>query len=811
MQEDVTSGKLSDEVQETTVFKTDANIVKASMMKPLSIDRAFLDSSPEARTDSIKEFLGKPFRIQAGVFSTTDTVSTFTSFLIPDALFAQSKFSDKVAGFYGIRATTKIRIVFNATRFQQGRYMLLWYPHGGSAGNNRNLDWYTAHTNTLTQRTQCQRVEFDLSCDSEAILELPYRSVLNFSPISIPGDISNFGQWGRFCVFPYEPLTVDTGAQTCSFSVYVSLQDVELIGAAVPQSGRMGKTTKKKSPTEVEAKSKGIGPVESAMSMGYDISTALTSVPVLSTFALPASWIFDAFRGTAAHFGWSKPSNLNVIQRVVPTFAPYFGSVDNDDSSLPLSACVNNLVDPALGFSGTDIDELDFKFFAQIPAFIKKFTWSVNASLDTSLWGTQIHPGDFSISRPLELPGVIDITPINFVCRYFKYWRGSVVFTFKFVKTEFHSGRLSFSWYPSEHNYTLGGSVAASGQYWLNRHIVDIRECNEFTLTIPYLNSAPWLDLDNNQWAGNLYVFVEDKLVAPSTVPQSITVLVEVSGGPDFEVAFPRSCSLTPVLKATPQSGTMDRGAECGAGSVVIGNSEIVSSGIINSAFCIGERISSFRSLLKMFDSCVSSVAPAASSYKAFNPFAYPVISAHASVPTMPHAPSDLYGTLSSCFLFSRGGVRLKMVVLNDSVGSKAIGSLIAYLRPLVGTSTAMSKIFYENNFTVNGNAANAFEYGLVPKVLARVQDSQPLEISCPQYGRYHSRPNNEFFCNTDYPVGFGRPALNTQWVVDVQPLGIVAVNAYRAQWFRAAGEDCNMGGFISIPPMAIMVGGLLN
>lgn len=798
---------------QTTVFVSDANANIATIMKPLDMDGSLRSSSITYNSQDIKTFLGKPYKLSTGVLSTTDTVSTFPSVRVPDNAMP-SIFADKLEGYMGFRATVKFRILFNATRFQQGRYMMIWVPSGGAAGTNKDFSWFQAHTNTLTQRTQCQRIEFDISCDTEAVLEIPFTSILNYYPLAGVNDVNKVGSWGRLLLAPYVALTVDSGTPTVSYALYISYHDVELIGAATPQSGRVVK--RGSNPTEQEQSSKNIGPVESAMALGLNVSNALTSVPLLSNFAQPASWIFDALRGTAAHFGWSKPANLGTLMRVNQNYAPYFGSVDNDDIGLPLSASVKNIVDPALGFSRTDIDELDFKYFATIPAYFTSAAWLTGTAVGSSLISLDVCPTPYVTTRAAQLPGVRDYTPVAYVASNFKFWRGSMVFKFKLVRTEFHSGRLSVCFYPYDDRMNAFPSFTYADSIYVNRHIIDVRESNEFTITVPYLNASPWLDAQNSVSAatGRLIVWVEDKLVAPSTVPQLCSILCEVAAGPDIEFAFPIPNYLTPALNAVPQSGEISRQEprnDCSIVNASIGGTTLTENDIVNAGLCIGEKVSSFRTLLRHFNALPGTAALASSSYKNIIPFAFPTWKSDTVTAVAPSSIADLYGQLASCFLFSRGGVRLKGVLMNDTDATQKARLVMLYLSPRSRTSANLPNVFDSPGTTLISLNANAGEYSNGPKVLARLADSQPIEVSVPQYNNYHSRLNTEHSVSVSDPYNAGKQYINTPWAVDVQPLGVAAYNAYRVQWFRAGADDCNMGTFISIPPMVRNIGATIN
>jgi hypothetical protein len=245
----------------------------------------------------------------------------------------------------------------------------------------------------------------------------------------------------------------------------------------------------------------------------------------------------------------------------------------------------------------------------------------------------------------------------------------------------------------------------------------------------------------------------------------------------------------------------------CAIATDTIGGTSLRENDIVNAVMCIGEKVSSFRTLLRSFNTLSCTTVLASSSYKNFFPFGFPTWQVDIATPVTPIAISDLYGNLSSCFLYSRGGVRLKMIPLNDTAATGVVRSVMTYLSPRTSASPAISRIFDSPGTTLQSNAENVWEYGQGPKVLSRLVDGQPLEVLVPQYLRYHSRLNTEHSMNGQYPYDNIKPSLATPFALDVQPIGTAAFNAYRVFWMRAGADDCNFGTFISIPPMVLNTG----
>nr|QDH87968.1 MAG: hypothetical protein H2Rhizo3345_000002 [Picornavirales sp.] len=162
---------------DTTVFVDDKNIVQRDPTHIAHINDSVLRTvDSDNNHQSIQTFLSKPIVLVAGNFSTTDTYSFLNSYPMPYSAFQAPQgimWLNKLSGIYGIRMDMRFRLVVNANRFQQGRYMMGWVPLASplkSTSNLKELAFNNMHMATLTQRTQVPHVELDLCNDTAAEL-----------------------------------------------------------------------------------------------------------------------------------------------------------------------------------------------------------------------------------------------------------------------------------------------------------------------------------------------------------------------------------------------------------------------------------------------------------------------------------------------------------------------------------------------------------------------------------------------------------------------------------------------------------------
>jgi hypothetical protein len=208
---------------------------------------------------------------------------------------------------------------------------------------------------------------------------------------------------------------------------------------------------------------------------------------------------------------------------------------------------------------------MSIDYLKQIYAYKTGFNFSTTSPVNSVLLETAVNPL-LPVSRTTISAGATSYNlyhhcPAGYVASRFRYWRGSMRYRLKLVKTEFHTGKLLVCWVPFNNQaqpYTSPPNVEAS--YYRYRQIIDISQGNEFEFIVPYMSPRPWksvLPTENGGFNvtpatpagaraaatdfanGYFTVLVLDQLRAPDACAQTIRVVLEASGGPDFEVCNP--------------------------------------------------------------------------------------------------------------------------------------------------------------------------------------------------------------------------------------------------------------------------------
>lgn len=752
-------------------------------------------SNPQNSTENIMDFLMKPIVLASGVFSTTDTFSIFNSYSMPFAALNSTPgllWRQKLAGFFGIKMDMRFRLVVNANRFQQGRYLMGWTPTGGSSpniSNLKNLLWVQAHNATLVQRTTVPHVEIDLSSSSVAEMLIPFASSNIFYPLNAVLSSSDYGGLGYLSISPYSPLESPSGSTTCGYTLYVSFENVKLFGVSSAQAGFRPKRS-----LNDEISNKNQGPISGVASAISTAANALSFIPGIGTYASGVAWISDRVAKTASIFGYSKPTAGDNIPKMQIINNPGHSHVDGDNDCRALSFNAKPGTQPLLGISGIDLDEMDFNYIKMKYAWISTFSWSTSNAVGVLLKSYDISPITAQIPTIVGTETFYNYPPGAFLARQFQLWRGSIRMKFKIVKTEFHSGRISFAFFPTdESSYT-------NGDAYVNRIIVDVREKSEIEIILPYIARKPWSNFSDK--IGVLRITVVDPLVAPDTVTPSISILTEFSCGVDFEVAVPQVNDFqTSVF--VPQSGVSKMGA-LDIISTTIGSSTINEDDVIMSATTIGDKVTSLRAYLKRFTpyNLLTNDTITRNNNKVIQVNPDMLLGLGSVPPTTNSFSSDSISLWGSCFMFTSGGIRLK--------NCYDLGMTDLSQKSLHTPLTAFSVVTTPSITSFVSIPASLVNLSSQHTIIQDFSSNNTVIVEAPQYTKTFARNNLDIIVwqSTLYSSSNSYIADSTgslSQVIFAAPNGLTVTAQAGFQFnnlYRAAADDFNFSLFISVPPM---------
>jgi len=723
--------------------------------------------------NEIADFLAKPVRLGGGELLLTDTVNMvkYTA-SISSLLNTYQIWYRKIAGYGLIRATFNIKVVINANPFQQGRVILNFIP----GWRHLNTAEQAAYNLNLGQITTSPNVELDIQ-DTSAEMSIPY-----ISPFSYFDRTQNVYDWGTFWFRIMSPLKTGSGGpSSCEYAIFGHWSDVEL---AAPIYGpemdlqKPRRTVRKLLHSNEEKDTNSQGWLESAS------HKVVAASKVLSGYGVPFADIVgsagSAVASVASLFGWSKPLNLSNPTYVIshPTRGLNVYDAANNADSLGLS--ISPMLSPRQELFGSDIDEMSWDYLKSIPAFYTRFTFPSTAVFDQVLLDFNTRP-DLMLQVGQKVVGASNLqyatgAPAFWLSRFFDLYRGGIKITFKFVKTQYHSGRISITFVPND---SLG--VTFDQSVYVLREIVDLRTSSEVTLELPFIRGENYLD--TNVASGRLQICVLNELRAPETASQEIDVLVYVSGAADFELACPSS-----KVNARHFTPEMDR-QQVTMVNKGIGDSKCETMNFDHNSLSISDPFVSLKQLLNCSRRIYSADATLSSQSGVISPFALGVsrYTVSGSSFTEPDAFNlDFLSLFSHGYSFFRGGIRLTRA-FNAGTVAGFVGSF-KLLSSTVAGSLATFSIPTTTNGALVGNRYTTNQLNLYTD---RAMDvNVPYWNNTPiSYVRYLSN-------STSYPTDQATPN---------NKLFYSFTNA-TAEVYRSGADDYCLGYFRGFMPVVISV-----
>jgi len=738
----------------TTKFEDDT--VGATSSEPIPSPVPLVPFMDVEGSGTIVDFLERPTLLSQGAFTTTDITTLYS--VDPFLSLVSGAKAPKLNGIYGVKADLEITLNVNATRFQSGRYILAFLPSGGIPITTPAFAAYRRmHATTLVNITQLPHVEIDIASETHVSLSLPWKGVAPFF-VNLSTYPVGFGQ---LFLYPYVGLQSSSGDSVAGYTIWANMKNVSLIGPTVTQSA-LG---------DAEAKRKGKGPVETTLSKIALASNILGDLPLLGNSVKGVGWSASLLARAAHAFGWSKPLDMSAPMVTRSHQVKFLENVDGISTAKQIGAFSTNAIDPVPLNVHSEVDEMSYDFVKQVYAYFQTVPWTASYAAGTQLASFSVTPNEFNAYGS----GYV-MPPVCFLANIHQFWRGSLKYRFKFVKNEFYSGRLMFSYEPNYKAINISTTIA---QTEFNRRIVvDVRQTNEVELTVPYI--SPFMYQEGSTGIGHLIVTVIDPLVAPNTVPSTISIVVEISGGPDFEVAVPLGNTLEPWVPFVTQSAL--------SSSVVADlGSPSDKASLLPATMCIGEKIMSFRQLWKLPVEMVGqathnrTLTVTSNKVSVISPFNNNCVVQNVSI-TGALARSaffcDFYDLVSSMYTCVTGSMR---VVANDPLRYQwALGyAFNLFARGIINT----------DNHTAN-------EYDNLKVYVDTTVE--PIDVTVPPYQKTMGRAvaaalNNEAGTGGFYPVFDFSTSVN----LILAPYTTTTMTVR-----RMPADDANAWGFIGVPAL---------
>lgn len=505
---------------------------------------------------------------------------------------------DKLRGCMGFTGTFNIKLTWNTDPTMLGMFLVAYTPPGCGIATGAGVK------GKQTFYTGCPHVIINIAETTSATLSIPYVGEANIIPLyptQVPLDFSDRKFLGNIHIIPIVALESAISPNAINMSLFFNIEDLKTY-AVQPRVAEVQASAALAGIVEAAKKSKivsnGFGSISKYLNRNNDQS-------FIGGLSRVGGWAFGSASKISDLLGWSKPLDVSNLTGVVQL--PYRDLYTCDTTFVGAKTTQNydqGISD--LDLSGRSIDEMTITAILDRPNIIPNVQDVANTDIGHISLSKSFPEGTLIGSIPIDPSAYFDHafdsthtfdtnTQISYTARLFQFWRGAIRIFIRPVCTKFHSARLRVVFIPGPR--IADTTEIVNTMQYTYAHVVDIRDANTYDLEVPFVYQYPWArTLDNS--IGYLYFLVENPLIAPENVSDTIYFPLFVAGGSDFEFAVP---CIKHTGVPSPNLAIAHVESSSGLANIVNIAPNTSSDSVTAHSMSIGDPVRSLRSVLKRF------------------------------------------------------------------------------------------------------------------------------------------------------------------------------------------------------------------
>lgn len=761
----------------------------------------------------LRDFFARPIKVASYTWSTSD-VTPFYQDIDPWSLyFTNKRVANRISNYQNVSANLHVKFVINGNSFYYGRVMAEYFP----LKNYDNISDVTG-LSLLPVIQASQRLHAYIDpCESQGCeLYLPFIWFYDKMNMTV-GDYANMGRVYLRGLNVLKHANGATGSLTIAMFVWasnvkMSIPTIQDIAGIVPQAGKMDEY--------------GSGIVSGMATAVANASGRLAKVPYIGKYARATEMVSSTLGDVARMFGFSKPAVISDYTDMRPSYVGRLAVTSGGDNSAKLTVDPKQelTIDPSVvGLSGAD--ELTIKAIATKETYYNVYNWTIANVPGDVLMSARVGPSWRYTASQLYM------TACMYAASPFLYWRGSMKYRFQMVASGYHKGRLLVVWDPAAQNASPETNIQYS-------KVIDLAQDRDVTFEVGWGSPRTWLSVPipgtifgnvqttaytttvSDTWNGVLTVYVLNELTSSnSAVNNDIQFNLFVSACDDFEVAVPSTDVIyryTTGPQIVPQAGAFEEvmvdGKNAPQSEVSMGTFSMCNKPADDSAAVyFGERITSFRQMLKRFDLNTTTYLPTSatdslqtnviySNYPQPRGYAFYGLVPNAAGKNVNYANTGIMNYLGFAFLGYRGGQRRKYVYSSPAAAKTNTTMSVVRLNTLNSSQQGVTS----RTIDVSTPAAFATEKAIENRNVfagshVTITGEQPvLEVEIPFYNnaRFLSTRNIGVQTANSFDACQGLHSVR----IDVPVNGKGWIDAY-----VAAAEDTTFIGFQGCPPISYL------
>jgi len=462
-------------------------------------------SAPIVKMDGLlavdlAKFLSRPVKIFTRTWAQSDSAFVITSFFPWSDFLNTDVIKNKLHNFGFIRGNIKLKVVVNASPFLYGFASMFYQPLYASCPLTiENI----ASEAMMVPYSQRNHVTILPHMSAGGEMKLPFLYQKNWLELNTGSHVQ---EMGRMDFIQYTPLRSANGATTSSatIAVYAWMEDVELSATTCSLS--------------LQSRDEyGTGPISQPAHAMANAATRLATIPAIAPFALASSYGLRAFGKIASLFGFTNTPVISNVAPYAPMPVPNLATseVGYPVDKLTLDPKTELSIDPTICGDQAD-DTLRIAHIVQRESFIQATTWTTANTVNNILLEGAITPCMWRYQAVTSTRNYnrVQLTPMAHVSQLFSHWRGDVILRFRIICSQYHKGRLLFSFDPAGDNTNnLNGTADPSAKTY--SQIIDISSDTDVEIRVPYSQAAAWASVTRLSNNPQNYIFPNSGSVWP--------------------------------------------------------------------------------------------------------------------------------------------------------------------------------------------------------------------------------------------------------------------------------------------------------
>ncbi len=440
----------------------------------------------------LSQYLSRPLSISTITWAEGANLNTTIS---PwDLFFNNTQVRKKLDNYARLTCNLHIKVILNASPFYYGAGLISYQPLVSFTNGTISASLTTNGDAHICALSQQPHLWIYPQTNQGGEMTLPFLNYRTWLTINNRVDFQNFGTLTIQSPTPLLNANSVVGAGV-TVQIYAWATDVKL---CAPTSG-------------LALQSEEYGLISGPASAVAEVADSLSAVPMIGPYAKATSMMASGIGALAKLFGFT---NAPIMESVKPFKNLPFHAFSSSEVSQPIDKLSidpkNELTIDSRVCGHNGIDELLISNFIQRESYLLQATWAAAHTTGQVLIRSNVTP-DLKITETHTVP-YIQGTPMSHVNTLFRYWRGDIIYRFRFICSKFHRGRVKIQWDPQ-----IGIATALDANL-IHTQIVDISSDTDVEFRVPYM--AQTLFLRNSGTPNDTSTYNTTNIVntgAPST------------------------------------------------------------------------------------------------------------------------------------------------------------------------------------------------------------------------------------------------------------------------------------------------------